>query len=213
MPYEFNTQALQILEEIEGAFVEHQVREESRTGAQHPCGEGCAACCYGPFDVGRADLMVLLEAVAALPRDVRAGVLERIRDSARRQRRMLNMGADDPVDIVSIGDEALDATCDMLVDAPCPLLDEEKQRCLVYNARPQPCRLRGARWQCGQDELDFSCPIGLTDGHALIPLDIIRVNDRFAQLEARANLRGLPRDRTTIALGLDKLLRAAGSGP
>lgn len=211
MPHEFNTQTLLLLQELDEQFIAHQRRVEASTGEAHPCVPGCAACCYGPFDVSRSDLLLLLEAVSGLETGLRRAVLERIRDAAARQRAVLDLDARDPVELDAIGEEAFDAMCDALADAPCPFLDEVSQTCVAHAMRPQPCRLRGAQWALEGDVLDFSCPIDLTEGHPVVSTDVLDLNDRLARLEVRAHVEGLPADRTTIALGLDRLLRT-GAG-
>lgn len=88
--------------------------------AARACVAGCAWCCYQLVAVTRAELEMVMEAVAARPARVRAAIAARARDAAAR-------GA------------GLDPRRWWAAHIPCPLLGEDGL-CTVHPARPLACR-------------------------------------------------------------------------
>ncbi|MFN0177961.1 MAG: YkgJ family cysteine cluster protein [Gemmatimonadales bacterium] len=134
-----------------------------------PCRRGCTACCHGPFDISVADIVTLLEGVANLAIDQRAGALERAGIQMEAAARI----APDwvaPFDVAAIGEARFDQVSDELAALPCPLLGDDGG-CLVYRHRPMVCRIMGLglRAESG-DVIENGCPIQ-TDfpGYAALP--------------------------------------------
>ena len=202
IPRVFNVQYLRLLGEIDAAF--DRARESVD---EHPCKAGCDACCHGPFDVGHGDLWLLVEALEALPLERRRAVFRRIAVDARRQRERLGLGVEADPTISSVGEDDFDAMCEAFADHPCPFLSEGE--CSVYPYRPEPCRLQGLAIRFGDEELELECPIDLTGDIAAVRYDLPDLHDRVARLEARVRTPGVAGDRTTIALGIDAIIRNA----
>lgn len=199
LPRVLSTQYRQLLEQLDAAFRAHAAAIED-----HPCRRGCDACCHGPFDVGVADIWTLTEALAGLPSETRKRVMTRVTERAAAEREALKVPADGPIIVDELGD-AFDAMCDAHLDAPCVFLEDGA--CVVYDDRPEPCRLTGANWE----SLEMPCPISLTDGHPTIALDIDEMGEAIARLETRLSLPVAGQGRTTIALGVDAVLRSWGA--
>lgn len=200
-----NLQYRRLLGDIDDAFLAWS----AMAGHAVRCRRGCDACCHGPFDVSSADLWLLAEGLAGLAPEARARVLRSVRQAANEQRAALAQAGtvlDETPSVEAVGEEAFDAFCDALVDQPCPLL--EAGACVLYDARPEPCRWRGATWVDGADELEMGCPVGLNDAAPVARGAWIDVSERVARLESRSYAAvNDARERTTIALGLDALLR------
>ncbi len=200
IPRVVNTQYQRVLDAIDTALAGRAVGFPDQ-----PCREGCAACCHGPFDVGPADVWLMLEGIEALEAAARRRAMLRIATAAAEQRRELGADADEGVGVATSGEDRFDEMCDALADQACPLLEDD--RCVVYAARPQPCRLVGARYVAGPEELDMDCPVGLTADLPPVSLDFIALDGDVARIEHRLTVPGIGDDRTTIAIGLDSALR------
>ena len=200
IPVERNTQALDLLRRIDEA-------RHTQAGAEdiQRCGITCSRCCKRPFDVSETDLQLLLEGVATSTDLQRRALLERVALRAAHDREALGIQGD-AIHLEAIGEDAFDDYCDDDDDHPCPILDPLTQTCALPDYRPEPCRFRGARWRDGEHELDLACPAG--EGPSVtVVFAWIDVSARLARLSE------LSRDqrtqgRTTIALGLDALLRS-----
>lgn len=188
-----------LLEDLDEAF-----SANARLTDDHPCRPGCNACCHGPFDVGPADVWLALDAIESLPDDVRAHVLRRVAQSARTERERFRAAGFEAFSVEAIGDQAFDDVCDASSSDACPLLVEGL--CAIYGARPEPCRLTGARWTVGQDILDMDCPIDLTRDWPVVSRDVEPTFARVARIDAQVSGLGLE-GRTTLAIALDTLLR------
>src|SRR2546426_7210761 len=90
-------------------------RLSARYGAHLVCRAGCSGCCHHHLSVFEVEAVVVREAVAALPAEIR----ERIRHQAREVREREARG--EPV--------------------ACPLLLDD--RCAIYSSRPLICRTQG----------------------------------------------------------------------
>jgi Fe-S-cluster containining protein len=108
-------------------------------GAHIRCGEGCAGCCHGLFDITLLDALVLSEGLAALPAEERVTVLGRAREQLDRlQQKWPSFQS--PYLLNGIPPEEWDSPEENAT--PCPLLSPAG-RCLAYAARPLICRLHG----------------------------------------------------------------------
>lgn len=123
-----------------------------------PCRRGCTACCHGPFDISVADVVTLLEGVAALPIDRRGGALARAQTQMDAVARIAPEWVV-PFDVAAIGEARFDEVSDGLAALPCPLLGDDGG-CLVYRHRPMVCRIMGLglRAESG-DVIENGCPI------------------------------------------------------
>ena len=123
-----------------------------------PCRTGCSACCHGPFDISIADVALIAEAVALLPADVRAEVVERARSQLAAMQAIEPQWAA-PFDIGAIGEARFDRVSDELAELPCPMLDQAGA-CLIYHDRPMICRLMGLGLVTERgDVIENGCPI------------------------------------------------------
>ena len=104
------------------------------------CRKGCRECCRGLFDITLLDALLIRDAVAALPEEVREAAQRRAAPRLTElQRRwpdfsppyLLNTLPEQEWTEMPEDDETL-----------CPLLGEDG-RCLIYQARPMTCRLHG----------------------------------------------------------------------
>lgn len=118
------------------AHMAQQVAAARVQGHTVPCREGCDACCS---DLGYTSSVELAPAVARIRR-MSPHRQRRIREQlAQWQRRIAAAGIDpqlaptaDPPPAIRAGYYAARAVC--------PLLDRERHRCMVYEARPMACR-------------------------------------------------------------------------
>jgi Fe-S-cluster containining protein len=123
-----------------------------------PCGEGCTACCHGPFDISVADVELIGEAFDAMPAADRARVTGRAQALLGRMRD-LEPDWSSPYAVDDLGEARFDRLTDALAAEPCPLLDETG-RCGIYADRPLVCRMigLGMRTPAGRT-IDNACPI------------------------------------------------------
>jgi Fe-S-cluster containining protein len=91
------------------------------------CGKRCSACCYEPVLAERSEVTLIGQRLLTLDPEVRARVLQRVRDWLARFR-------DDP----QAGLEELDTYAYRRLRLACPLLEDGL--CLVYKERPTACR-------------------------------------------------------------------------
>ncbi|MEO8029866.1 MAG: YkgJ family cysteine cluster protein [Gemmatimonadota bacterium] len=131
---------------------------EARNPGVIPCRPGCTACCNGPFDISVADVRLIRGAVGRLDPQVRAGVLDRAGQLARR---ILELAPEwsEPWDIAAIGDERFDRISEALSEVPCPMLDSSGA-CVIYEDRPLICRWMGLGMEAEDGRsIENGCPI------------------------------------------------------
>ena len=123
-----------------------------------PCKRGCSSCCYGPFDVSVADMLLLREGLSLLPEAARSAI--RFRGKALLDRmRKLEPQWTAPWDLREIDTDRFDEIAELLADEPCPLLGEEGG-CSVYAHRPLICRVMGLPMMTAEGlVLENACPI------------------------------------------------------
>jgi Fe-S-cluster containining protein len=198
-----------LLERLDAWFAEAR----AKLGGTIPCRAGCFACCLGPFDISVADAELIQQAVARLPADVRAEVVDRARASLGRMRELAPEWRE-PYDIRELGDARFDQLADELAVEPCPLLGPDGA-CRIYHDRPLVCRLMGLgmRTRAGR-VIENACPIQHEfPAYAALPprdFDLESLEDEeAAHLAAAAErLFGIPAARdyeTTIAAALTTL--------
>ncbi|HMU60638.1 MAG TPA: YkgJ family cysteine cluster protein [Gemmatimonadales bacterium] len=134
-----------------------------------PCRQGCTACCHGPFDISVADVLLLRETVAELPRERRAALLMRAGAAAARQRELVPDWAA-PFDVRDLGEARFDEVCEALATEACPCLEDGA--CVVYEGRPAVCRMMGLGLESLDDRrLANGCPIQAEfPAYAALPL-------------------------------------------
>jgi Fe-S-cluster containining protein len=170
-----------------------------------PCATGCEACCVGAFDVSNADLRLVLEGIGGLDAPIRKHVLRRIREAAQLERRV--SAATGAVSVSALGEDAFDAMCDAVGDTRCPLLVDGT--CAIPNERPQPCRMRGAVWQLANgDTVDLRCAADESRPSAPVAFDLGAFEETAALFDRGLELPEVGTSRTTIASGIDAVLRA-----
>lgn len=145
----------------------------------------------------------LLDGLSALDDATRARALGRVRDVAQTERAAAGVTGVPTLD--ALGEDAFDDLCDTLADVPCPML--ENDACIVHPYRPQACVMTGAVWASATEAIDLACPIGLTDGFAHLNVRVGELQEAIARVEKSAELPGVGRSRTTIAGGVDAVLR------
>lgn len=148
-----------------------------------PCRSGCTACCYGPFDINVADVLLLREGLETLPDEARQDVTNRA-GVLLEMMRQLEPGWTGDYDIQAIGDDRFDRLADRLAGEPCPLLGDDGA-CAVYPHRPLVCRMIGLPMDAAAGRvIENACPIqDRFPGYAAlpaIPFDL----DTFETIEA-----------------------------
>jgi Fe-S-cluster containining protein len=177
-----------------------------------PCRRGCTACCYGPFDISVADVLLLRETVAALSADRREAIVARAKAAAGRQRRLAPDWGE-PHDIRALGEARFDTLCDALASEPCPCLEDGA--CAVYEGRPAVCRMMGLGLEAPDGRvLPNACPIqdDFPDYAALatqrFDLAAFEVTEEACLVEAGLALFG-----AAAAAGYETTIALALSGP
>jgi Fe-S-cluster containining protein len=123
-----------------------------------PCRSGCTACCYGPFDINSADVLLLREGIESLSDEIRRDVTDRARVLLDLMQQ-LEPGWGGDYDIQAIGDDRFDALAEQLAGEPCPLLGDDGA-CSVYAHRPMVCRMIGLPMDAGAGRvIENECPI------------------------------------------------------
>ena len=123
-----------------------------------PCKRGCSNCCYGPFDISVADLLLLREGLALLPEKDRSAIRYRGKALLDRMRKLAPQWGP-PWDLREIDTDRFDEIAELLADAPCPLLGEDGG-CAVYAHRPLICRVMGLPMMTAEGlVLENACPI------------------------------------------------------
>ena len=201
IPYLLNIQYARLLQKIDVIF-----RENAKNLLSHPCKRGCFACCVGPFDINHPELWLLIEALSFLNTKKRQKVLLKIRKAAKVQRNLLGIMQNDPISLESIGEDHFDDMCDKLEKQPCPFLSEEND-CFVYNYRPELCRLHGFDYLTSDGLIPVGCPEGWIDHFEPIRAELQDIFENMRRLELNCTIAGLEGNRTSLALGLDFILR------
>ena len=135
------------------------------------CGDGCAACCHGLFDVSLPDARRIVRGYAALPPPVQDVVAERALRLQNRILRKLPELAPPYLATTCLLDasdqdvqERIDAMVESMPEARCTFLDDG-DHCLIYADRPLACRLEGLPMVDGQDGLfDNWCERNFQEG-------------------------------------------------
>lgn len=122
-----------------------------------PCKQGCTACCYGPFDISAADVLLLQDTVWELPLGQRGALVARANAAAARQQALAPEWTA-PHDVRMLGEARFDGLCEALAADPCPCLEDGA--CVVYAGRPAVCRMMGLGLESLDDRtLANACPI------------------------------------------------------
>lgn len=125
------------------------------TGYEYPCREGCSKCCYDYFPISDIEFdMITIE--------LRNWSKAEMEELARKTVLYWNRLAETNPEYVSIleeditGKENWEMMRDMRYsfggkDYPCLFLDDDTQKCKVYNSRPFMCRSYGLTYQPFKD--------------------------------------------------------------
>jgi len=130
-------------EAIDGVITEMLTRGRGPDGLppQITCGRGCAACCSEPVYVERQEVLLLARRLLDLPEATRQRVLARTRAWVAKFRAS-------PL----LTEKLPHVLAYRALRMPCPLL--ENQECLLYQDRPNACRMHmaiGPREKCEDD--------------------------------------------------------------
>ncbi len=132
--------------EIDNIISEY--RDNHKGFEYHPCGKGYYNCCYDVFSISMLEFEVLLEEL----RNIGLEFAERIFKKSLEDLEVLRISNPDlynrlEEDVTLQQDAALkDVNLYSKTERfpfSCPMLDESKGSCLVYNKRPMICRLFG----------------------------------------------------------------------
>lgn len=137
-------------------------RASSRAAGQVRCGDGCAQCCRGLFEINLLDAWNLQVGMARLPETERRAVLAR----ARRQLEGIAARWPQLAPPYVLNDLAEECWPDLMPESditPCAFLSAQGH-CLVYADRPLLCRQhgiptidrRGVLWSEGWCTLNFA---------------------------------------------------------
>ncbi len=113
----------------------------ARYAAHMRCGQGCAQCCHGLFDISIYDALRIAKGFAALSAETKDTIAER----ASAIQAILTKSQPDlppPFFLDGLAPERIDAIADFVGSVPCPFLDTGNA-CLIYEFRPITCRLEG----------------------------------------------------------------------
>jgi Fe-S-cluster containining protein len=137
----------QFLREIEAWYVKVRASQ----GQQMQCGNGCALCCHGVFDISVADALLVAEAFAGFPPEQKAAVAGRARAI---QERICAAAPEltPPYILDAVSEEQVEVIVDHANSPPCVFLGVQNE-CLIYERRPLACRLEGLPMVDAQDGL------------------------------------------------------------
>ena len=175
-----------------------------------PCQAGCSSCCYGPFDISVADVVLIREGFVRLPPDERSAVLALAHHQVERMTEQEPQW-DQSKGLAGLTEESFDQLGETMADEPCPFLDPAGD-CRIYDERPMVCRLIGLGITTPAGRvIENSCPIQEQfPAYAALPpvnLDLEALEEtEIACLEAASiELFGTPLRagfETTIALAI-----------
>jgi Fe-S-cluster containining protein len=156
------------------------------------CGDGCADCCRGLFDITLLDACHLKRGFDRLPSGVRNRTRRKGRGRLTLLRRLWPEFA--PPYLLNYRPEGeWEALMPEEDNTPCPLLEDG--RCLVYEHRPMTCRLNGIPLldHSGEIMYDEWCTLNFT---SMDPLSCAALRGDFrrlfgAELELFRELTGL----------------------
>jgi Fe-S-cluster containining protein len=149
----------QFLKEIEAWYL----RARASQGRHMHCGNGCALCCHGLFDISVADALLVAEAFAGLPAEQKAAVEGRARVIQERICAAAPALAP-PYILDSVLEEQLDVIVEHAMSPPCVFLGAQHE-CLIYERRPLACRLEGLPMVDAHDGLfGYWCELNFTEG-------------------------------------------------
>jgi Fe-S-cluster containining protein len=117
------------------------------------CGRGCSLCCYGLFEIGSADVVLIAEGLAKLHAARRAMVIRRAVEIVATSRHP-NLRDCSPIE----KEEFFDRTA----STPCPNLNDSGE-CMIYDDRPLVCRTFGLPLRNGARYLGDVCDLNFND--------------------------------------------------
>lgn len=109
--------------------IENLFKKARAEGSTIPCKKGCHACCYEAVLMTHFEAEPFVEALRALPKDVRRGIKLRLLEWFKRMKKAGIKFAGEP-----------NRSAYYKVHVACPALDPETKTCLIYAARPIACR-------------------------------------------------------------------------
>lgn len=130
------------------------------------CGQGCARCCYGLFDISLPEALFVVHAFDGMSEPLRSEVAVR---AFGIQQGIMHAAPEmkEPYFLNGLSDDRVDAIATLVGDIRCPFLGE-KDACLIYEQRPKACRLEGLPMVDAQDGL-FGDWCGLNFREGIFP--------------------------------------------
>lgn len=122
-------------------------------GGNLQCGRGCSFCCYGLFEIGPADVALLVEALGSVTPEHRARLVARAKEVVRETRHP---------DIRSLSLEEKDAWFSNAADVACPALGDDGL-CSIYENRPLICRTFGLPVREGKQYIGDICELNFRE--------------------------------------------------
>jgi Fe-S-cluster containining protein len=130
-----------------------------------PCAKGCSYCCHLRVEPLVPEVILIAEAVQALPPEVRDRVRERVRSMVPR---------------------VSGRSCEerLLMREPCPLLEDNA--CVVYHCRPVPCRIYYSRSKddCVKSQTDPKHPVYMLQD-PVVSVAVARIGFQFGLRDAK----------------------------
>ncbi|WP_162297951.1 YkgJ family cysteine cluster protein [Halalkalibacillus sediminis] len=108
---------------------------DNHMGMTPNCQLGCAFCCYFPIIVNRLEAKMLVHSIEQMEESRREDLKNHLTNYFKKYSSTIETCTS--IDYENDPDAKLKYKRENL---PCPLLDEEKQACKAYEARPLPCR-------------------------------------------------------------------------
>jgi Fe-S-cluster containining protein len=135
----------------------------TRYASHVQCGQECALCCHGLFDLSIPDAMQVAKGFSKLPGELREGIVER---ASLTHCRIVERcaGITPPYLLHTMSEDRVDALIEVMGEVGCPFLDGQSF-CLIYDHRPIACRLEGLPMVDVQEGLfgDW-CKLNFTSG-------------------------------------------------
>jgi len=121
--------------------------------ANFECRRGCTLCCQGLFEIGAADVAVLVDALDAAPAELREDLVARSSRIVEKTSHP-DLRAVDPLEKERFFERA--------DETPCPALGSEGE-CRIYEDRPLVCRTFGLPLRDEDRYLGEECELNFTE--------------------------------------------------
>jgi len=150
------------------------------------CGEGCAHCCRGLFDISLPDALSVANGFNMLPDNLRSSISTAAGDIQKKIVREIPE-LKESYFLQAVSEDRIDEIVERVGEVSCPFLDD-KCNCLIYDRRPLACRLEGIPMVDVSDGLfgDW-CELNFRGGMASELAEALRLDYyRIQQIETEA---------------------------